>query len=107
MSAESHHHAANRRRWIALAVVCLAMLMNTLDGSVVNVALPAIGSDLHIPQNSLTWVVNAYLIAFGSFLLMAGRMGDLVGPQARLPDRRHDLHASPPRCAASPAARRR
>ena len=79
MSAEAHRHDANRRRWIALAVVCLAMLMNTLDGSVVNVALPAIGSDLHIPQNSLTWIVNAYLIAFGSFLLMAGRMGDLVG----------------------------
>jgi hypothetical protein len=70
VSVEAHHHAANRRRWIALAVVCLAMLMsvvtchsparpvvgpeNTLDGSVVNVALPAIGSDLHIPQNSLT-----------------------------------------------------
>jgi EmrB/QacA subfamily drug resistance transporter len=79
VSAGAPHRAAHRRRWIALAVVCLAMLMNTLDGSVVNVALPAIQSDLRIPQNSLTWIVNAYLIAFGSFLLMAGRMGDLVG----------------------------
>ena len=59
MTAADLHHSADRRRWIALAVVCLAMLMNTLDGSVVNVALPAIQSDLHIPRNSLTWVVNA------------------------------------------------
>ena len=79
MSAPALHHGANRRRWIALAVVCLAMLMNTLDGSVVNVALPAIGADLDIPQNSLSWIINAYLIAFGSFLLMAGRLGDLIG----------------------------
>ena len=69
----------NRRRWIALAVVCMAMLMNTLDGSVVNVALPVIQRDLHIAQANLTWVVNAYLITFGSFLLLAGRLGDLIG----------------------------
>ena len=68
-----------RRRWIALGVVCLAMLMNTLDGSVVNVALPAIQSDLHFTQSNLSWVVNAYLITFGSFLLLSGRLGDLVG----------------------------
>ena len=68
-----------RRRWIALGVVCLAMLMNTLDGSVVNVALPAIQRDLNFAQSNLTWVVNAYLITFGSFLLLAGRLGDLVG----------------------------
>ena len=68
-----------RRRWIALAVVCLAMLMNTLDGSVVNVALPAIQSDLGFSQSNLSWVINAYLITFGSFLLLAGRLGDLVG----------------------------
>jgi EmrB/QacA subfamily drug resistance transporter len=69
----------DRRRWIALAVVCLAMLMNTLDGSVVNVALPKIQDDLNFSQSNLSWVVNAYLIMFGSFLLLAGRLGDLIG----------------------------
>lgn len=53
--------------------------MNTLDGTIVNVALPAIQADLHFTQASLTWVVNAYLISFGSFLLLAGRLGDLLG----------------------------
>ncbi|SNQ45796.1 Drug resistance transporter, EmrB/QacA subfamily [Frankia canadensis] len=69
----------DRRRWIALVVVCLAMLMNALDSSIVNVALPAIQDDLHFSQSNLTWVVDAYLITFGSFLLLAGRLGDLVG----------------------------
>jgi EmrB/QacA subfamily drug resistance transporter len=71
--------AGDRRRWIALVVVCLAMLMNALDGSIVNVALPAIQRSLHFSQSNLTWVVDAYLISFGSFLLMAGRLGDLIG----------------------------
>src|SRR5580692_1795022 len=71
--------ASDRRRWIALIVVCLAMLMNALDGSIVNVALPAIQRSLHFSQSNLTWVVDAYLISFGSFLLMAGRLGDLIG----------------------------
>ena len=71
--------ASDRRRWIALIVVCLAMLMNALDGSIVNVALPAIQRNLHFSQSDLTWVVDAYLISFGSFLLMAGRLGDLIG----------------------------
>jgi EmrB/QacA subfamily drug resistance transporter len=70
---------SDRRRWIALVVVCLAMLMNALDGSIVNVALPAIQHSLHFSQSDLTWVVDAYLITFGSFLLMAGRLGDLIG----------------------------
>lgn len=69
----------DRRRWIALVVVCLAMFMNALDGSIVNVALPDIQKSLHFSQSGLTWVVDAYLISFGSFLLMAGRLGDLVG----------------------------
>jgi EmrB/QacA subfamily drug resistance transporter len=69
----------NRTRWIALIVVCLAMLMNALDSSIVNVALPSIQRDLHFSQANLTWVVDAYLIAFGSFLLLAGRLGDLLG----------------------------
>jgi EmrB/QacA subfamily drug resistance transporter len=70
---------ADRRRWIALVVVCLAMFMNALDGSIVNVALPDIQKSLHFSPSGLTWVVDAYLISFGSFLLMAGRLGDLVG----------------------------
>ncbi|HEX4539027.1 MAG TPA: MFS transporter [Acidimicrobiales bacterium] len=69
----------DRRRWIALVVVCLAMLMNALDASIVNVALPAVQRSLHFSQSGLTWVVDAYLISFGSFLLMAGRLGDLIG----------------------------
>ncbi len=69
----------DRRRWIALVVVCLAMLMNALDSSIVNVALPSIQRSLHFSSSNLTWVVDAYLIAFGSFLLLAGRLGDLLG----------------------------
>src|SRR5215813_12061285 len=71
--------APGQRRWFALIVVCLAQLMNTLDGTIVNVALPTIQADLHFSQANLTWVVNGYLIAYGSFLLLAGRLGDLVG----------------------------
>jgi EmrB/QacA subfamily drug resistance transporter len=69
----------DRHRWIALVVVCLGMFMAALDGSIVNVALPAIQKNLHFTQSGLTWVVDAYLISFGSFLLMAGRLGDLIG----------------------------
>ena len=68
-----------RRRWAALSAVLLAQLMIVLDATIVNVALPAIQTDLHFSQSSLTWVVNAYLITFGSFLLVAGRLGDLIG----------------------------
>ena len=70
---------SDRRRWIALVVLCLGQLMIVLDATIVNVALPSIQGDLHFSQASLTWIVNAYLIAFGSFLLLAGRLGDLVG----------------------------
>jgi EmrB/QacA subfamily drug resistance transporter len=69
----------NRRRWTALAVVCLGQLMMILDGSIVNIALPKIQSDLHFSSAALTWVPNAYLISFGSFLLLGGRLGDLLG----------------------------
>lgn len=69
----------DRRRWIALLIVCLGMFMAALDGSIVNVALPAIQKNLRFSQSGLTWVVDAYLISFGSFLLMAGRLGDLIG----------------------------
>src|SRR6266487_604579 len=70
---------SNTRRWIALGVVLLGQMMIVLDASIVNVALPAIQRDLRFSQANLTWVVNAYMITFGSFLLMAGRLGDLVG----------------------------
>jgi EmrB/QacA subfamily drug resistance transporter len=66
-------------RWLALAVLCTGMLMIVLDATIVNVALPAIQRDLGFGQSSLAWVVNAYLIAFGGVLLLAGRLGDLVG----------------------------
>src|SRR3954464_13162796 len=66
-------------RWIALYVLCVGMLMIVLDVTVVNVALPSVQDDLHFTQSSLAWVVNAYLIAFGGLLLLAGRLGDLVG----------------------------
>ncbi len=69
----------DRRRWAALGAVLLGQLMIVLDATIVNVALPSIQTDLHFSQSSLTWVVNAYLITFGSFLLVAGRLGDLVG----------------------------
>jgi EmrB/QacA subfamily drug resistance transporter len=68
-----------RRRWVALVVVCIGQLMIVVDASIVNVALPAIQHDLHFSQSSLTWVINAYMISYGGFLLLAGRMGDLVG----------------------------
>src|SRR4051812_410149 len=64
---------------MALVVVCLAQLMMVVDMTIVNVALPVVQRDLRFSQADLTWVVNAYLIAYGSFLLMAGRLGDLVG----------------------------
>src|SRR6476646_1117866 len=68
-----------RRRWVALVVVCIGQLMIVVDASIVNVALPAIQHDLHFSQASLTWVINSYMISYGGFLLLAGRMGDLVG----------------------------
>jgi EmrB/QacA subfamily drug resistance transporter len=66
-------------RWIALYVLCTGVLMIVLDATVVNVALPSIKNDLDFTQSNLAWVVNAYLIAFGGLLLLAGRIGDLVG----------------------------
>jgi EmrB/QacA subfamily drug resistance transporter len=69
----------DRNRWIALYVLCVGMLMIVLDVTVVNVALPSIQEDLGFSQSSLAWVVNAYLIAFGGLLLLAGRFGDILG----------------------------
>ena len=72
-------HTDDRSRWIALYVLCAGMLMIVLDATVVNVALPSIQDDLGFSTSSLAWVVNAYLIAFGGLLLLAGRLGDLLG----------------------------
>src|SRR5712692_7170496 len=69
----------NRTRWFALIVLCLGDLMIVLDTTIVNVALPSIGADLGFSQTSLAWVVNAYLLTFGGFLLLGGRLGDLYG----------------------------
>ena len=66
-------------RWIALIILCTGMLMIILDSAIVNVALPPIQSDLGFSQSNLAWVVNAYLIPFGGLLLLAGRLGDLIG----------------------------
>ncbi len=76
MSAET---MTDRNRWIALYVLCGGMLMIVLDATIVNVALPSIQGDLGFSQSNLAWVVNAYLIAFGGLLLLAGRLGDLIG----------------------------
>jgi EmrB/QacA subfamily drug resistance transporter len=75
MSAE----ITEKNRWIALYVLCTGVLMIVLDATVVNVALPSIKDDLNFTQSNLAWVVNAYLIAFGGSLLLAGRLGDLLG----------------------------
>jgi EmrB/QacA subfamily drug resistance transporter len=70
-----------RSRWLALLVLCLGDLMIVLDGTIVNVALPSIRDDLGFSPESLAWVVNAYLLTFGGFLLLGGRLGDLFGPR--------------------------
>jgi EmrB/QacA subfamily drug resistance transporter len=71
--------SSDQSRWIALVVLCAGMLMIILDQTIVNVALPSIQHDLGFDQSNLAWVVNAYLIAFGGLLLLAGRLGDLIG----------------------------
>jgi len=69
----------NRARWLALYVLCLESLMIVLDVTIVNVALPSIRGSLHFTETSLAWVVNAYLLTYGGFLLLGGRLGDLFG----------------------------
>src|SRR5512142_184084 len=68
-----------RSRWLALIVLCLGVLMIVLDTTIVNVALPSIAADLGFSETSLVWVVNAYMLTFGGFLLLGGRLGDLYG----------------------------
>jgi MFS family permease len=69
----------SRKRWLALVVLCLGDLMIVLDSTIVNVALPSIRADLGFSETALVWVVNAYLLTFGGFLLLGGRLGDLFG----------------------------
>src|ERR1700681_2955435 len=80
----STSHSNQDSRWIALYVLCAGVLMIVLDVTVVNVALPSIQTDLGFSTQSLAWVVNAYLIAFGGLLLLAGRFGDLIGRRSVL-----------------------
>ena len=75
----TQNHDDDRRRWMALYVLCAGVLMIVLDATIVNVALPSIETDLGFSQSNLAWVVNAYLIAFCGLLLLAGRIGDLIG----------------------------
>jgi EmrB/QacA subfamily drug resistance transporter len=75
MNATEH----DRTRWLALYVLCAGMLMIVLDATIVNVALPSMQEDLGFSQSNLAWVINAYMIPFGGLLLLAGRMGDLLG----------------------------
>src|SRR5216117_1830420 len=72
-------HIAGSRRWLALLILCLGDLMIVLDTTIVNVALPSIRADLAFTDSSLVWVVNAYMLTFGGFLLLGGRLGDLFG----------------------------
>jgi EmrB/QacA subfamily drug resistance transporter len=73
------HGITHSQRWLALYILCLGVLMIVLDGTIVNVALPSIREDLAFTETSLVWVVNAYLLTFGGFLLLGGRLGDLLG----------------------------
>jgi EmrB/QacA subfamily drug resistance transporter len=79
MNTAIAEHTNDRTRWLALYVLCAGMLMIVLDATIVNVALPTIQDDLGFSQSKLAWVVNAYMIPFGGLLLLAGRIGDLIG----------------------------
>lgn len=73
------HQIESHKRWPALILLCLGELMIVLDTTIVNVALPSIQADLHFSETALVWVVNAYMLTFGGFLLLGGRLGDLYG----------------------------
>ena len=92
------------RRWLALYLVCAAQLMIVLDGTIVNVALPAIRGSLGFSETGLSWVVNAYLLTFGGFLLLGGRAGDLFGRRRGFASGSRSLR-SPRSCAGSQGAR--
>ncbi len=79
MTAATATAAPDPKRWQALAIVCVAFFMTVLDVSIVNVALPSIGDSLHFSATGLQWVITAYAITFGGFLLLGGRAGDILG----------------------------
>ncbi len=79
MTAATATAAPDPKRWQALAIVCVAFFMTVLDVSIVNVALPSIGESLHFSATGLQWVITAYAITFGGFLLLGGRAGDILG----------------------------
>ena len=93
------------RRWLALYLVCAAQLMIVLDGTIVNVALPAIRGSLGFSETGLSWGVNAYLLAFGGFLLLGGRAGDLFGRRRVFASGLARSLRSPRSCAGSQGAR--
>src|SRR6202012_2870584 len=70
---------AHTNPWVVLVLICLAQFMVILDSTIVNVALPSIQKDLSLSEGSLQWIVNAYTLVFGGFLLLGGRAGDLLG----------------------------
>src|SRR3712207_7011548 len=75
----SMSQASTDRKGLTLVLLAAAQFVVVLDASIVNVALPSIGRDLEIAQDNLSWVINAYVLAFGGFLLLGGRMADLLG----------------------------
>src|SRR3954465_12197651 len=95
--------AIDRSRWLALVVLCAGMLMVILDGTIVNVALPTIQDDLGFSQSNLAWVINAYLIPFGGLLLLAGRVGDLIGQRRVFLAGLIVFTAASAACAAAPS----
>src|SRR3954451_9240623 len=70
---------SSTNKWVAMALLATAQFVVVLDASIVNVALPSIGRDLHFSQDNLSWVVNAYTLFFGGFLLLGGRLADRIG----------------------------
>ena len=100
------NHLDPRKRWLALYVLCTGVLMIVLDTTIVTVALPTIQADLQFSGTSLTWVLNAYMLTFGGFLLLGGRLGDLYG-QRRLFLLRTRACSRSPRWSAGWRRRRR
>ena len=98
-AAETGTTLEGHKRWLALYVLCLGDVLIVLDSTIVNVALPSIQADLGFSEASLAWVVNAYLLTFGGFLLLGGRLSDLFGRRRLFLYGARDLHH-----ARSPAA---
>ena len=96
----------NINRWRAFALLAVAFFMTIVDLTIVNVALPTIGRDLHFPEADLQWVVTAYALTFGGFLLLGGRAADLLGPPAPADDRPGRVHRRVARLRAGDRRRR-